>query len=150
MKIIKILPIAALLFLNCEQKEKPLEANHYRINGSVTGLENGEIYLSKYPDMDTIKVENGRFTIENKLEEPVEQIALLKESNGNGSDKETYLSLFVEPEIMDLELIYSDFSKSKITGSKTQDDYYRLAAVQNQISDNYKKELDAFEEISKK
>ena len=74
--IIKIL-VLALLIVSC-QTQKPLEPGHYRINGTVNGLENGELYTMAFPNgVDTIKVENGKFQIENELKETIGNIYLV-------------------------------------------------------------------------
>ena len=132
--------IAIVLFVvSCN--DKPLDPGKYRINGTVIGLDNGEFYLSNYPNpVDTIKIKNGKFQIEKELKDIVNQISLLKDVSKRGITKENNLSLFVEPSIMTLNLNYEDFSKSKLEGSKTQNDRYRLDEIRNDIASNYKEE----------
>ncbi|WP_298367465.1 TlpA disulfide reductase family protein [uncultured Lutibacter sp.] len=142
--------IAIVLFVvSCN--EKPLEPGKYRINGTVIGLDNGEFYLSNYPNpVDTIKIKNGKFQIEKELKDIVNQISLLKDVSKRGITEENNLSLFVEPSIMTLNLNYEDFSKSKLEGSKTQNDRYRLDEIRNDIASNYKEEQEYFESIIQK
>ncbi|WP_111709915.1 TlpA disulfide reductase family protein [Lutibacter citreus] len=143
------LVVIVLFIVSCN--EKPLEAGKYRINGTVTGLDNGELYVSNYPDpVDTITVENGKFTIENILKENIGQISLMKDANPRGMDNKTIGNFFIEPVIMNLNLDYNDFSKSKLIGSKTQDDQYRLEAILTEIAKDYKKEQENFERIAQK
>lgn len=130
----------ALVIAGCI--EKPLEEGKYRINGTITGLENGEIYLSLFPKVDTIKVENGKFKIERELKEVVGRIYLLKDLNQRGMDGKRGVYFFIEPKIMTLNLNYEDFSDSKLEGSITQDDQYRLDAITGQIRKEFQPVLD--------
>ena len=64
---ILVLVLLAFMLVNCS--EKPLEEGKYRINGTVNGLNNGEIYMYNVNrEIDTIKIKNGTFHLENKLE----------------------------------------------------------------------------------
>ena len=147
--IITILLIAFLI-VGCKT-EKPLELGHYRINGTVNGLDNGEVYLMSFPNaVDTIKIENGKFQIEKELKESIGNIYLVKDASQRGMDPKTGASFFLEPTIMDLQLDYNDFSRSKLSGSKTQDDQYRLDDIRKKIADNYKEEQAFFEAVSEK
>ncbi|HEX9827465.1 MAG TPA: TlpA disulfide reductase family protein [Flavobacteriaceae bacterium] len=150
MKNILISILALLVMVNCQNNEKPLELGKYRINGTVTGLENGQIYISKYSSLDTIKVTNGKFKIEEEIKEPVAGIYLIKDPNIRGMDAQNGIRLFVEPTIMTLDINYQDFSKSKLTGSISQDDQYRLDEIRNKIADDYKDEQDYFDSVREK
>lgn len=130
---------------------KPLEADRYRILGEVEGLEDGNIYLAKSPSvMDTIPVKNGKFQLEEALDESVGQIFLIKDPSQRGMTKEGTLSLFVEPKEMKLALDYTDFSKSLLTGSQTQNEQYQLEQITNKIAEDYKVEQAAFEQVNAK
>ena len=143
-----LIGVLLLSFMACSQK--PLEKGKYRINGEVVGMGNGEIYLSKYPAIDTIKVTNGKFLIEDKLDGIVGQIGLIKDPAERGMTLENVLYLFIEPKIMTLQLNYNDFSKSKLSGSNTQDDAYRLDQIRNEIAQNYTEEQKAFDQVSER
>ncbi len=145
--IFKLLVITLIVF-SCG--EAPLQEGKYRINATVTGLDHGEIYMFNYPKVDTIKVVDGKFQIENKLEGAIGQISLVKDANIRGMSEENNLSLLVEPSIMTLNLNYENFSKSELTGSKTQNDQYRLDIIRKEIAANYKKEQKHFEAIAEK
>ncbi|WP_299549208.1 TlpA disulfide reductase family protein [Seonamhaeicola sp.] len=147
--ILKILAIT-LLVAGCKT-EKTLEPNHYRIKGTVNGLDQGEIYLLSFPNsIDTIPIKNGTFTIEKALENIVGSVYLSKDANLRNMDQKLAASFFVEPVIMELNLDYNNFSMSKLSGSKTQDDQYRLDAIRKEIAANYKEEQAHFEAVRKK
>ncbi|AXP82174.1 Thiol-disulfide oxidoreductase ResA [Mariniflexile rhizosphaerae] len=149
MKKIITLVAVCIAVLACKQ-EKPLEDGNYRINGTVTGLENGEVYLINYPDVDTVIVKNGKFTIENNIKEKVQALYMAKSPNLQQMKREEVASLLIEPKIMDLDLNYQDFSKSKLTGSISQDDQYRLDKIRIEIADNYKEEQNYFDSVREK
>lgn len=151
MKIVSTIKlcIVVLFFSSCG--ETPLEKGMYRINGTVAGLDSGEIYMMNYPNpIDTLKVENGAFTIEKELNDVVRRINIVKDANERIINPKNMVSLFVEPAIMSLKLNYSDFSKSKLGGSKTQDEQYQLDEIGNKIGANYKVEQDAYDAVRKK
>ncbi|MDO5979684.1 TlpA disulfide reductase family protein [Flavivirga spongiicola] len=148
--IIKLF-IITLIISSCGEKQKPLEEGMYRINGTVNGLENGDIYLTNFPNpTDTIKVVKGKFTLEKELKEVVGKVNLTKDASIKYMDSKLMISFFIEPSIMTLDLNYEDFSKSKLMGSKTQDEQYQLDEIRSKIAANYKAEQDAFETVRKK
>ncbi|MEC3907101.1 TlpA disulfide reductase family protein [Tamlana sp. 2201CG12-4] len=151
MKLIQVFKLFLITITIFSCNEASLEPGKYRINGSVAGVENGEIYVLKFPDpVDTIKVNNGRFIIENDLKEIVGTIYISKEANLREMNRKIASNFFIEPAIMELDLNYEDLSKSKLTGSKTQDDQNRLNEMTEKIAANYKNELEHFEAIAEK
>jgi len=129
---------------DCEAQGK------YKIDGTVTGLTTGKIYVLNGSKIDSVQVNKGKFQINGELKHPVENIAIVKTSDRSKMDEKSYLSLFVEPSPMTLQINYADFPKSKLKGSKTQDDAFRYSTMTDKIQAKYKKELDHFEAIRKK
>lgn len=129
--------------------EKPLEPGKYRIVGKVTGLENGELYMISDFDKpaDVITVKNGRFSIENGLKEPATSISIYKDAADRNAEPTTFLRLFVEPVVMNLELDYSNFSKSVLSGSSAQNDQYKIDELRENIANDYKKEQELFRNV---
>lgn len=124
-----------------------LEEGRYRISGEVAGMKDGEIYMiDKYPAVDTIKVVNGKFRIEKELNEPVGELYFLKDPQN--FSMENVVSCYVEPKIMTLTIDNSDWKKSKLTGSVTQDEKYKMDAIQEEIRKKYASELDALEKLN--
>ena len=148
--LIKLFSITLIIASCADEQQKPLEKGMYRINGMVNGLDNGEIYLTNYSNtIDTIKVENGEFTIEKELEDIVGKINLTKDANVKYMDSKLMNSFFIEPSIMTLDLNYMDFSKSKLTGSTTQDDQYRFDSIRNEIQEKHEEVYSSYKEIRK-
>ncbi len=139
-----VLLLLATLMVSCKNN-KPLPDGAYRITGTVAGLTNGEFYLSNYPNpADTITIKDGKFEFQGKIDGSVKGIYLVKDLSERRMNLKTQLSLYVEPTTMTLKLNYNDFSKSKLTGSKTQDSRYQLDSIQAQIKQKYKPLLDKF------
>lgn len=136
---------ALLLLLLVGFKYEALAQHKYKITGTVTGLANGKIYVWGQKKSDVIDVRNGKFQYENQLTEPVGRIILMKTADQTSMNDKELVSLYVEPKVMTLKLNYKDFSKSKLVGSKSQDDDYRYNAIIEQIKLKYKKEQDDYE-----
>lgn len=122
----------------------------YKIDGTVTGLSEGKIYVFVGKKIDSVLVTKGKFQITGELESPVENVAVAKISDRRKLDQKIYASFFVEPVTMTAQINYADFSKGKLKGSKTQDDVYRYDAITEKIQSKYKKELDHFAAVRKK
>ncbi|WP_299550592.1 TlpA disulfide reductase family protein [Seonamhaeicola sp.] len=150
MKLTGILKALLVIILINSCKEKSLETGKYRIDGTAIGLQNGQIFIDKNTGVDTVKIKNGKFRIEAHTDDPVSQLYLKKERlYGSGTNPETNLHLFIEPTIVKLTLNYNDFSKSKLIGSKTQDDNYKLINMLEIIRNKYKDEADEVDRIRK-
>lgn len=150
MKHLNLIKIAILSLLfqgftnECEAQGK------YKIDGTITGLNEGKIYILAENKVDSVLVTKGKFQIVGDLKDPVENIAIAKSSDPRSMDQKSYLPLFVEAVPMSLQINYADFSSGKLKGSKTQDDAYRYNAITDKIRLKYKKEVDHFEGIRKK
>lgn len=150
MKNLNIIKIAifSVLFIGftneCEAQGK------YKIDGTVTGFNEGKIYVLTGNKIDSVQVTKGKFQISGNLENPVENIALAKVSDTRKMTDKTYVSLFVEAVPMTLQVNYADFPNAKLKGSKAQDDAYKYNAITQNIKLKYKKELDHFDAIRKK
>ncbi|SFD49951.1 redoxin domain-containing protein [Flavobacterium phragmitis] len=147
LNIIKTALVCLLLqgFANeCEAQGK------FKIDGTVTGLTDGKIYFLHGKKTDTVQVTKGKFQISGELEDPVEYIAIANTSDQRKMTDKAYVSLFAEATPMTLQLNYADFKKTKLKGSKAQDDAYKFDASIDKIKLKYKKELDQFDAIRKK
>lgn len=150
MKHLSIIRIAILSMLLSAFGFKTSAQGKSHIDGTITGLSNGKIYVYLSKGIVPIEVKNGKFQIENQLDTPVLYLNLMKNSDMTSRDEKAFLSVFAEPGIQTLKLDYSDFRKGILKGSKTQQDVYRYDAITEKINLKYKKELDHFEAISKK
>ena len=122
----------------------------FKIDGAVTGLTDGKIYFLHGKKMDTIQVNKGKFQITGELENPAEYFAIANTLDQRKMTEKSYVSLLAEATPMTLQLNYSDFKKTKLKGSKAQDDAYKYDAILEKIRLKYKKELDQFDAIRKK
>ena len=145
----RLLKFFILIVCIASCSEKPLEEGKYRINGTVTGLDHGEIYLQNYPSADTIKVKDGKFTIERSLQEVVARISITKDANDRVMNEKKTIYFFVEPTIMKLSLNYDDFSQSKLQGSKTQDEQYSPDSQMAEVTKKYAHLQEAYKKIRK-
>lgn len=145
MKYFKVL-IIALLIVSCGETVKPLEANKFRLNGTVTNMDNGNLILITFDgtrNIDTLKVSNGTFTYEGDIASS--HLSGMVGKTGDLRSQEPRLMLNLEPVIMEITLDADDITTGKLTGSKTQDDNDKLTAQQNEAAKKYQGTLDAFQ-----
>ncbi|AWK05734.1 thioredoxin [Flavobacterium crocinum] len=150
MKHLSILTITLLGLLFIALNFKAAAQQKFHIDGTITGLTNGKIYTYKNNEVVPIEVKNGKFQIENEMDEPVYNLSVTKDAEVNHSDRRTFMFVCVEPGTQTLKLDYSDFRKGILKGSKTQDDSYRYDADQDKIKNKYKKGFDKLEALRKK
>ena len=145
----KQLKLTLFLCLALSLSQKTLAQDTYTIHATVIGMTDGELYLYNRPNVvDTIKVKNSKFTQEQTMDEAVKSIYITLKPR-SFKPKES-ISLFVEPKTMELTLNVEDFSKSKLKGSKTQDEKSLLDAKIAKVRTKYKDLLDALTESGKK
>lgn len=121
--VLKII-IVAVMIVSCSDKK--LESGKYRINGTVLGLDKGEIYIDDYSNIDTVKVKGGKFEIEGEIKGLIKEIGFKKKV---GSKPNESLNLYIEPKIMRLTIDYNDLSKSVLIGSNTQEDQKKIEGI---------------------
>ncbi|WP_171946632.1 TlpA disulfide reductase family protein [Flaviramulus basaltis] len=145
----QLIVIALVLFIvSCEQTEKPLEANKFRLNGTVINMDNGNLFLISYDDArniktDTLKIVDGAFSFESDI-----TTVLLNGMIGKSTDirnQEPRFQLFLEPTIMEVNLDANNITKGKLIGSKTQEDSDRLKVLQMEAAKKYQSILDDFQ-----
>lgn len=150
MKYLSLNKITVLSILLSVFTFKMAAQQKVHIDGSITGLSNGKIYAYLETGAVPIEVKNGKFQIETTLKEPVLNLAVMKDAEMNYRDEKSFVTLYAEPGKETLKLDYADFTRAKLTGSKTQDDNYRYEAQIAQIKKKYQKEFDKVEVLSKK
>jgi thiol-disulfide isomerase/thioredoxin len=103
------------------QVEKNLKK--FTLNGEINGQDSGRIVLIYWPDTiriyDTVKILNGRFEFTGKIYEPI----MADLDGGNDLNR---VSIYLEPQRMQISLSKDKFSEFKMTGSITQNDANRL------------------------
>ena len=117
-KLLSIL-IATTLLLSCNNLEK--KGDTYVISGTADGVYNGiRVYLKTMDERgketfkDTAVVLDGKFKFEGKVEVP--EMWYLSVNSIEG-----YIPVMIENKIMEVNIIKDDISKSKITGSDSNE-----------------------------
>lgn len=98
--------------------------NKTTITGTIEGAGNTELYITDDETMarlDTLKLENGKFTYEKEIKEPTPFFLLLKPTNENMGGENAML--FADPGKMTITTKVGDMMNMKVTGSKSQDDF---------------------------
>ncbi len=102
------------MFTACNQKEK------FTVTGEIEGVK-GEVYLAKVvgrnvENIDTTKIEGGKFVFKGSVEEPDQYVILFKEN------PPARVSLFLENSVINIKGDLKNPQEApKITGSATQD-----------------------------
>ncbi len=143
--IMKMKNIIVLLIVLQTSFFLPLKAQikkSFLLSGSVSGKSSGEIYLRYRENNKTItdstQVRNGKFTFSGLLDEPT--IAELSDNTKIPAPryKNLYSDFYIEPSKMNVSLSNNDFSKARLTGSQSNNDYqtlnHFLSPVLNKIS----------------
>ncbi|MFY9150679.1 MAG: TlpA disulfide reductase family protein [Prolixibacteraceae bacterium] len=112
-KVLAILGIA-LAIVSCQSAK-----NEYSINGSISGVETGKVYLQKLVDgqpqsIDTADVVDGKFVFKGKMEIPDIRILRLNE-------QDYFAQFFLDNTKINVQAKKDSLRNTKITGSPTQD-----------------------------
>ena len=108
----------------------------YTINGKISGLDTGWIYLfnrqTEPRKLDSAKINNGSFTFSGKADSP--QFCLLGVTNAE-HEKEYRLGFFVENGHMNISGKKDSIDKATITGSSTEDEYQSFLTSRKFLDD---------------
>lgn len=112
-KILAILGLA-LAIVSCQSAK-----NEYSINGSISGVETGKVYLQKLVDgqpqsIDTAEVVDGKFVFKGKMEIPDIRILRLNE-------QDYFAQFFLDNAKINVQAKKDSLRNTKITGSPSQD-----------------------------
>lgn len=131
--------IIIIIFASCNStspKRSAVVMDGYKINGEITGIDSGWIFL-KHTDendntiVDSTLIENKRFTFTGKQNTP-EQVSLsLREKNAS-------VNFFLDNSEIEITASADSFKNAKVTGSPTQDQFVEyqklLAPIDNEIA----------------
>lgn len=130
-KIILLLSASVVLF-SCNKTS-------YTISGTAKGIENGKTIILESQDdklgviaIDTVKVENGKFEIEGKTEEPAFHLLTIEGIQGK-------LPFILENGSIEIVINKDTLQKSKISGTYNNDEY---ASFNEEITKVQKKLID--------
>jgi hypothetical protein len=141
MKKIILLLSAVVLLASCK-KDK------YTISGTATGIENGKTVILETPNengmgltaVDTVKIENGKFTIEGKTTEPTFHYLQLEGVQGK-------IPFILENGDITIVVNKDTIQKSKISGTYNNDEFTtfndELTKIQKELIDFQSKNMQA-------
>jgi thiol-disulfide isomerase/thioredoxin len=141
MKKIILLLSAVVLLASCK-KDK------YTISGTATGIENGKTVILETPNengmgltaVDTVKIENGKFTIEGKTTEPTFHYLQLEGVQGK-------IPFILENGDITIVVNKDTLQKSKISGTYNNDEFTtfndELSKIQKELIDFQSKNMQA-------
>lgn len=131
--------IIIIIFASCNStspKRSAVVMDGYKINGEITGLDSGWIFLKHTNEndntiVDSTLIENKRFTFTGK-QNTSEQVTLsLKEKNAS-------MKFFLDNSEIKITASADSFKNAKIAGSPTQDQFVEyqklLAPIDNEIA----------------
>ncbi|KDN53848.1 DUF4369 domain-containing protein [Flavobacterium seoulense] len=135
-KLFLLLSASAVLF-SCSKVGK----DEYIITGIAKGIENGKTIILQTQDpsgmgglinIDTVKVENGKFEIKGKVTEPSFHVLQIDSAN----DK---IPFILEEGEINIEVNKDSIQKSKISGTYNNDEYVKfndeMKVVQKKLID---------------
>ncbi|MBK0368579.1 DUF4369 domain-containing protein [Flavobacterium agrisoli] len=107
-------------FVSCSKVGK----DEYIISGTATGVENGKTIILQTQDpttrailnLDTVKVENGKFEIKGKVTEPSFHVLNIESLQGN-------VPFILESGEINIEINKDSINKSKASGTYNNDEY---------------------------
>jgi thiol-disulfide isomerase/thioredoxin len=110
--------------------DEVLRAKPFTLTGNIIGQDSGKIKLS-YMDVsgktvrDSTMIRDGHFMFSGRISEPC-SVSLV-------GSVEAGIGFFIDPADMTMDLKAGDFKDAVITGSKTEDEYRALQALEQPI-----------------
>ena len=146
MKKIVVLILIIPLFFACKNKQN--DAAAYTINGKLTENYSGKVFIQivngEQTKLDTINVNEGKFTYENKSTETL--LALLFYSKSNTNNRNEYL-FFIEPNAtINISIDSFQTKNYTVSGSASNDEFFKFE--KEKLSSINSKEKMLFEKIN--
>lgn len=151
MKKIVLLASLTILLISCSKVGK----GEYIISGTAKGIENGKTVILQKQDetgmitvsVDTVKIENEKFEIKGKIDEPTMHSLFFP-------DLKNGISLIVENGEINVEVIKDSIPNSKISGTFNNDEYQKFnldaKKIQKKMMDFQKKNMTTFKDAQEK
>lgn len=137
-RIITILCVSAMLLACKTETKKELKTDGYVISGNAPGVYNGiRVYLKSADERgrqinrDTAIVMNERFVFEGKIDQPEMWYLNVNSMNGN-------MPLIVENAAIEIDINSDDLTLSKVSGTKTNDDFVTYFAQVKKLATKQK------------
>lgn len=143
----KNITLLFILILVCFNNVFPQSVNHtFKINGSITQLEEGIIYISYNNGeqfvVDSSKIVNGNFEFSGTINQPV--LANLRLVDSDILDSKA-LPLFMDPTSMNVKLSNNPFAIIDVQGSKTHQELSEWISLRNNARDQLARVLETRE-----
>lgn len=141
-----------LLILLCSLLSFGCSSKSFTIDGTITGMKDGKIYLqileqNKLQKIDSTTINKGHFSFNGKVTYPSLMFI------GPVGNKQKYLQLFVENSNITIKSHIDSLQSPRITGSKSQDLMYSFQSSQNNLNQEMRmliKQFRSTKEMDKK
>lgn len=141
MKKILLLVAGAAALYSCNK----LADGEYEITGTVKGMKTGLVFLEKQNPMgmgaqaiDTVKIVDGKFEIKGKTNEPEIHFIQIDKVNGK-------VPFILEGGEIEMIVDKDSLSKSKLSGTYSNEEFSKFNAESNKIQKKLQKEVAAFQ-----
>jgi len=130
----KLLPfiVVVLLLYSCKKNTEKDIADNFSITGTIkTTFNNSNVYLKTQENrilvvLDSTTVTNGKFEFKGSINKPVVYGIFIDSIKGA-------IGVFMENKVITIEAYKDSLPSSKISGSKTNNDYLSFVRQSNQI-----------------
>ncbi len=132
MKKIILYAITVLLFYSCKKSSEKINSDGFIINGTIESIYNNtNVYLKTQENelltiLDSTIIANEKFEFKGKIEKPIVYGIYIDNIKGA-------IGIFMENKTITVEAYKDSLATSKISGSKTNDDYLDFIKQSNQI-----------------
>lgn len=146
-QLLLLLSLTILALTSCQEEKSKVPTLEGQFSGTQT-----QYLLLQYSDSlgnykaDTLFLENNKFSIENPVHSP-QKVALTSNLTGQYMEDPNRLMFFLDPGNVTIQLKEDEFSLAKITGSATQLENEKLAAVIKPYYENIEKLMKQREEL---
>jgi Peroxiredoxin len=148
-----VLSLTITSFAQPKSKDHP-----FTLTGKIVGKESGKIMLLYEKESglvrDTALIENGEFIFKGNIPEPV-KADIVGEQRNHFEGEANFASIYLESGVMHITLEAEKFSKLKMTGSKSQDEYAELkrteqplAVIDDQLSKKFNMLWDRLKKVT--
>lgn len=144
---IRLFLVTAIILQLCPLNGKCQSlSNSFQMKGSTTIKGNEMVYITYYSDLtkkgvqDSSKIIDGHFSFKGAISNPA--VAFIRLDRSKFVDNETAI-MFIEPAMMEMNLVSNPFEVVMISGSKTQLEYEGLNRSKKNLSSKYKETIDS-------
>jgi hypothetical protein len=132
MKKLILFIFIATLFYSCSKNSKKIESDSFTLVGNIKNISNNnKVYLKTQKNglitiLDSTFIKKGKFEFKGKINKPIIYGIYIDSVKGT-------IGIFMENKKITIEAYKDSLASSKISGSKTNDDYSSFVKQSNQI-----------------